>query len=260
MHVWAIGIFDGRSQIAYARVAGIFHRHGTVVFRPFLGHDGILEAGLLKRLLPVVHTLYEVGPPLFGRSGVDVVDDGLFRFNQFATLHLFAVCAVLGLQSPAGDEPLGLHALLVVGKEVEVIGEVTHTGVEQAAHHGTFGEEYERNVQAQCDLAGQCGCMVVFAGRSPGLDGTHLGIEGEGLDALDIGMARLQRTESELLLGTGVDTKGGIVLQEEAAHRNLERMAFTAFYLERADNRVGIAADDGAVDGLGRVGRVDQQA
>ena len=149
VYLGAVGIFNGRGQVADAGVACIFHRHGAVVLRPFLTHDGILETGFLESLLPIVDSLDEIGAPLFRGGGINVINNGLLRFYQLAAPHLFHIGTVFRLQTPTGDETLGLDALLKVGEEGEVVREVAHAGVEQAAHHGHLGQKDEGDVQAQ---------------------------------------------------------------------------------------------------------------
>lgn len=123
----AIGIGDVAGEVADDAVAGILHRHGAVI-GPLLTADSILETGLLKGLLPVVHTLNEVGPPLLGRSGVYIIDDGLLGLYEVPPPHGVDGCRILGLQTPAGNEVARLHALLVVGVVGEVVGEIAHAG------------------------------------------------------------------------------------------------------------------------------------
>ena len=166
---------------------------------------------------------------------------------------------VLGLEAPAGDEALGLDALLVVAEEVEVVGEVAHAGVKEAPLHGYFGKEHEGYVQAQGHLARKGRGMVGAAAGSPRLDGAHLGVEGERLDAFDVGRGHERRTETELQLVGRRDAQGGVVVEEEVAHAYLVALAVGFLNLEGADDGIFVAADDGAVDGVGGVGGIHEQ-
>ena len=115
MDIGSIGVGRGGSEVADYGEAGVLHAHVGIVFRPFLGADGVLPARLLEGLLPVVHAGDQVRAPLLRGRRVDVVDDGLDRLHEFAALLLLHVLRT-GFQAPAGDEADALHGLLLVGE------------------------------------------------------------------------------------------------------------------------------------------------
>ena len=149
----SVGIFNGRCIIADDREAGVFHRHAVAADRPFFSHDCVFESGVFKCLLPVVDTLDEVGAPLLRRCGVDVVDNWFFGLHQFAAFHLLHVGAVLRFQAPTGDEAHRFRALLVVGKDVVCVSEITNAWIEEARNHRVFREEHKGDVEPQGDAS-----------------------------------------------------------------------------------------------------------
>ena len=187
VNVRSVGVFYVRGQVAYARVARILHGHIGTVRWPFLAHNGILEACLFESLLPVVDTLDEVFAPLHGCGGVDIVDDGLLWFDEFAVFPAFQVGLILRFQSPAADEALGVGALLVVAKVCEAVGEVAHARVEEAARHGVIGQADKGYVQAAGHLAHSRCCLAGIGCSGPRLCQAHLGVGGKGADVFDIG-------------------------------------------------------------------------
>ena len=199
-----VGILNVRGEVANDRIPGVFHRHGAVVFRPLLGHDGILETSLLKRLLPVVHALNEVRAPLLRRGGVNVIHNGLARLHQFAPLHAGCIGTVLWLQAPTGDEAFGLYLLLGIAEFIISIGKITHARVEEAAHHGLLGQQNEGDVHAQRDAVGETpGIGATRRGR-PGAHYTDFSIRGKGGHALNVGQGRdvsLQAQRATMVAG-----------------------------------------------------------
>ena len=119
----------------------------------FFADDGIFPTGFFESYLPVVHTLDEILAPLLGRSGVDVVNNLLLGFDEFAALHAFGISAVLGFEAVAHDVAFVFHALLAVAKAHKAVGKVAHAGVEQTALHEVLGKEHEGVVEAHCHLA-----------------------------------------------------------------------------------------------------------
>ena len=139
----AVGVGDGGSEITDDGESGIFHGHAVNAVGPLLRTNGVFETGFLKRFLPVVHALNEIGSPLLGGGRVDVIDNRFLWFNQFAASEAGGVGAVLRLQTPASDETLGLDVLLCVGVAFKTVGEVADARVEQACQHGRFGKQDE---------------------------------------------------------------------------------------------------------------------
>ena len=149
-----ICIGDGTCQIADHRETGILHAHGGVVLGPFLATDSVLPTSLFKGFLPVVYTHDEVLAPLLGSCRVDVIDDGLLGFDEFATAHLLGILGILGLQTETGNHNLLAYTLLLVAELVETMCEVTYTLVKQTGHHGFLGQEHQADVQTEGHLAG----------------------------------------------------------------------------------------------------------
>ena len=193
----AVGIGDGTGQVAYHAVAGILHAHGGVL-GPLLAAYGILETGPLEGHLPVVDTLYEVLPPLLGRGGVDVVDDGLLGFHEFSAAHLLDILGT-GLQPVACYVALGPDTLLLVVIVLVVVGEIAHAGVIVAGHHGFLGQEHEGDVETQGDAPRGPGGGQGGAGGGVGLGDAHLGVGGEGLDVLDVTVEHARQSELPLV-------------------------------------------------------------
>ena len=108
---------------------------------------------MFKCLLPVVDTLDEIRAPFFRRCRVDVVNNRLLRFHQFAAFHLLHVGAVLRFQAPTGDEAHRFRALLVVGKDVVCVSEITNAWIEEARNHRVFREEHKGDVEPQGDAS-----------------------------------------------------------------------------------------------------------
>ena len=185
MNLRSIGIGDGRSQIAYDRVACVFKAHGGV-FGPFEGLDGVLESRLLEGHVPVFHALYEVFAPLFGRGRVDVVDDGLLGFHQFATpiaLHVL----VFRLQSPSHSDALVLHLLLVVAVDTMAVGKISHARVERSLSHGLLWQHDKRCVEPD----GHPSCLACCGNLARSLHGKrlhglNLRVDRECTDVVDV--------------------------------------------------------------------------
>ena len=258
--VGAIGVLDGRSQIADYAVARILHRHGGVALGPLLGADGVLPTGLFKGFLPVVDTLNEVGAPALGRGRINIVDDGLLGLDEFARSHLAPVLVALGLQAPAADELLALDALLVVGILREGVGEIAHTRVEIAAQHGHIGQEDEAHVEAEGHTSGRGGRGVGRTARNEGFDHLHLHVAREALDVLNIRKAAVDARHRELLLGALGKAQGGSVLQEELVDLDLAGLVFVLRNLEEADDGILVGHRHGARNALRGVGHVDGHA
>ena len=151
--IGSIGVRRGGGEVADHGEPGVLQAHVGIVLGPFLGVDGVLPAGLLEGLLPVVHAGDQVRTPLLRGGRVDVIDDGLDRLHELAPLLLFHVLRT-GFQAPAGDEADALHLLLLVGELRVAVGEVTDAGVEPAGLHGLFGQEDHRGVEHERHDAG----------------------------------------------------------------------------------------------------------
>ena len=114
VHIGAVGVGDGRGEVANHRETRVLEAHRRVVLRPFARLDGVFETRLLEGFLPILHPENEILAPLLRRGGIDVVNDGFLGFNQFAAaifVHVFGA----GLQAPARNHLPRLHTLLVVG-------------------------------------------------------------------------------------------------------------------------------------------------
>ena len=233
VHIGAIGIGNGGSQVADDGETGVLQAHPQLlgILRPFLGMDGVLPSGLLEGLLPVVHTGDEVLAPLLGRSGVNVVNNGLDGFHQLSPLLLLNVFGT-GFQAPAGDEADAFHALLVVGEHAVSIGEETYAGVKITLLHGRLREKNHGGVQDHGHGTGltACGqgCGAGGAGTCAGTAGGlviavslgngDLRIDGIGADALDEAGISLETTQVVLALGRGTEGKHLGVSLKEAVH------------------------------------------
>ena len=229
MDIGPIGVGRGGGEVADDGETGVLHAHVGVVLRPFLGPDGVLPAGLLEGLLPVVHAGDQVRPPLFRGSRVDVIDDRLDGLHEFAALLLLHVLGT-GFQAPAGDEAHALDGLLLVGELSVPVGEIAHSGVEQARLHGHFREEDHRGIEDEGHHAGLVAGRE--GGRSPG--GTHGGrcrcvigkclgdgyfrVDGIGADALDETSVALEVPEVVSLLGAGAQGEHLRVALEKGRH------------------------------------------
>ena len=254
MHLRAVGVGDGRGQIADDGEAGVFQAHRGVVLGPFLADDGILEAGLLKGGVPVVDAGDEVGAPLLGCGGVDVIDNLFLGLDQFAALHLLDVGAVFGLQAPAGDELLDFHLLLVVGEDAVAVGEVAYAGVEDACPHGFLGQQHHGGVQSQGD--GPCfGGRQALVACAVGADGAYLDIDGIAVDAFDVAGPVALRTSDTHGRTIHVGQGKVVLAHDEVAHVDfILVLRRAAFQFERLDDGVDGAVAHGLADGVEGVG------
>ena len=92
------GVLGGGGQPANDGITDVF-RAPLGILRGggrFLADDGVLEAGGGEGLVPVFNSLLEPGHPLSGRSGIDVVDDGLDGLGDGGR-------GILLFEPPAGD-------------------------------------------------------------------------------------------------------------------------------------------------------------
>ena len=182
MNIGTISILDGACQITNAAIACILQAHCRIVFRPFFSHDGILETSFLEGSLPVVDTLDKVFSPLLRCGRVDVVNNGLDGFNQFAVPHFLYVFRTW-FQTPTGDETFFLNTLLVVGIAGEIVREETYTWVVIAAHHRFLWQEDEANVKSKgCFASSSHGRYLAYVASIEGFNYTHLSICWECLD------------------------------------------------------------------------------
>ena len=259
VHLWSVGVFDGRGQVADAGIACILHRHGAVVLGPFPSDDGIFESGVFEGFLPVVDTLNEVFAPLFRGSGVYVVDDGLLRLNEFAGFPAFQVGTVFWLQAPACDEAVLLHFLLIVREDVIAVGEIAHARIEQTAGHRIFGQQDKGEVHLQRHLSGVVGGHAVARCGVPGLGHAHLGVGGKGPDAFYIGQVGQQRAHTPGLLGALRGAEGGVVLQKERVGLDAVTSVLVGFGLKGCNDGVLVGGCDSTVDVVERVGHTEYQ-
>ena len=186
VHIGAVGVGNGRGEVANHRETSVFEAHRRVVLRPFTRLDGVFETGLLKGFLPVLNSENKVLAPLFGCGGIDVVDDGFLGLDEFAAtifVHVFGA----GLEAPTRNDLAGLHTLLVVGIFYERFGEIAHARIESAPAHRHARQEYERSVELQRHVSRFCAGGQGGAGfRKEGFDGGHLGVDGEGAEGVHI--------------------------------------------------------------------------
>ena len=260
VHVGAIGVLDGRGEVADDRVAGVLHAHGGVVLRPFQGVNRVFEPGFLESHLPVVDALDEVLAPLLGRSGVDVVNDGLLRLDELTALHLLGVGRVFRFEAPARDETARLDALLVVGEVGVAVSEITDARVEIASQHGLFRQQDERHVQTDGGAARGAGGDE-FGRGSAGecLGRADLGVEGERLYRVDVRLVCQHGRQSPLAFIIGRKADSDVVIVEKLGDVDFILAASRRFYLKGTDDGVFVADDDSLVDGVGRIGRIDEQ-
>ena len=122
-------------------------------------HDGIFKSCLLKGYLPVFYAL------AYGRLDgrwyalVEVEDDGLDRFHEFAP----HVCLfVFGFESPAVDEVLGLDVLLVVGVAEAALCEVAHSLVLLSSLHGGLVEQIDGRGDDNGDVDFLCAFIHLY--------------------------------------------------------------------------------------------------
>ena len=257
-HVRSVGIGYGAGQIADDGVSGILHRHDAVLaLRPFQCIDGILEAGLLEGLLPVVHAGDEVLAPLFRCGRVDVVYDGLRGFHQFAPAHLLHVLGP-GFQTPSADESLRAYALLGVVVRIVAVCEESDARVVVARLHRIGGQQHQRQVQAEGHLA-RAASRSERTVRVIGLHHAHLGVQGEGLHILDVREARHVVGQREARLGRLAEARRGIVLHQESRHLYLQQAVLFALDVERCNDGVLVRHRDGLVDHLRRVAHVHEE-
>ena len=250
VHIGTVGICRRRSQVTDHGETGILEAHVWIVLRPFLCMDGILPSGLLESLLPVVDAGDKVGTPLLRSSGIDVIDDGLYRLDKLSPL-LFLDILRTGLEAPAGDETHGLDSLLFIRELAVAVGEITNARIEQALLHGNFREKHHRSVehhghdtgpdsggQGACDLrpTGAAGIGGIICKR---LGYCNFRIDGICTDAVDeagiaTDIAKVVRT-----LGAAVHREYLIVTFEEACHLDT-RSSLTrgGFRFDRGNNRV----------------------
>ena len=102
MHVWSVRVLDRRREPANHRVAHVLGAELGVLLRRrrVPRDDRVTEAGLGERTGPILHPLFQVGPPLLGSRRIDVVHDRLDRIDQLTALERRRV---RGLQAPARD-------------------------------------------------------------------------------------------------------------------------------------------------------------
>ena len=275
MDIGSIGVRRGGGEVADHGEPGVLHAHVGIVLGPFLGVDGVLPAGLLEGLLPVVHAGDQVRAPLLRGGRVDVVDDGLDRLHELAPLLLLHVLRT-GFKAPAGDEADAFHGLLLVGELRVAVGKVTDAGVEPARLHGLFGQEDHRGVEHERHDAGLGaggqrigpGGGAVRGGRGrvigEGLGGRHLGVDGVGADALDEGGVALEAAQVIGALGGRGERERHVVPFEQGRHLHAGAAGGSRLLgLQRGHDRVLRAGLHGEVDVVAVLGmddvRVDAQ-
>ena len=118
----AHGIGRPRRRVTDTVVADVVGIELGVVLREIPGDDRILESDALEGLLPHLHALTDVGPPVFGEGIVDVKDD---RPDGFDLLAAEPGRRVGGLDPPARralDAVLHREDAALLG--VEIVREV----------------------------------------------------------------------------------------------------------------------------------------
>jgi hypothetical protein len=132
-----------RGRPADDRVARVVEVEIRILFlrRRVLRENGVLEAGLLEHLLPVLDAFLHIAAPAQRRRRVDVVDDGLDRLDELTAR---VRRRILRLEPPPCDERLRLGLLHVEAVVDAVDVEESDARVERARAHRDPGQQHER--------------------------------------------------------------------------------------------------------------------
>ena len=259
-HMRPHGVGHVRGHIDDGRIAGVFEAPCGIFFRGrcHFADDGVFESGLFESRLPVVHPGDQVGHPLFRGGGVDVEDDRLGGFDQFAafiSLHVFG----FRFQPPTGDHPDVFNPLRILVVVDIVVGEEPDARVEITRLHRRFGQQDQRAV----DFVGR-GHRTGFVTGEAALGGDdvaacafHLDVFRKGFDSDDIGFVFLESSDIQVEF-VGVVETGQFGVAADKVGRVYQQGVFRlvgAFDFERGDDRLHVGTDHGLVHVAGGVAR-----
>ena len=136
-----VGIFFGVGHISDARVSQVVGIKGGIVGGEVAHLHGIFESSLFESLVPTEHTFAQSGFPSLGEGGVEIINNGLYRFCEFA---IEISRSVLGHQAPTMRQIHTSH-VVVIAIDVKLRRrENAHTCIGNARCHFVFGQEEER--------------------------------------------------------------------------------------------------------------------
>ena len=137
----AIGIFFGIGHISDARVSQVVGIKRWIVGGEVAHLHGIFESSLFESLVPTEHTFAQSGFPSLGEGRIEIINNGLYRFCEFA---IEVSRSVLGHQAPTMCQIHTSH-VVVIAIDVKLRrGEYAHTCIGNARCHFVFGQEEER--------------------------------------------------------------------------------------------------------------------
>ena len=117
------GVGRRRSDIAEATVAHVVRIEVGVVLRIIFYHNGILEARLLKGMVPFQDTILDGLAPLLGECGVNIKHDLLLRLDE---LTVEIARTVARLQPPAVDKGLAVDAVGIRAEDILLVVEIAY--------------------------------------------------------------------------------------------------------------------------------------
>ena len=192
-YAWSVSIFCFRWQIAYYAEACVVYIH-IGILRPFLGGDGILEACLFERFVPVVYSGYQVWHPFLWGSWVNVIYYLFLRLAQLSFAIAFRVFRFQPITLYYGSM---LGDLLLVRELSYCVLEISHSFICKTGAHRLFRKHYYAGVKLDGYSAAlrstglSCRCVV-------GAHGNYLHIDGEGLYGIGKRAVGCQRADAQL--------------------------------------------------------------
>ena len=140
------------------------------------------------------------------------------------------------------------------------VGEIAYARIKIASQHGLFRQQDERHVQTDGGAPRGAGGDE-FGRGSAGerLGRANLGVEGERLYRVDVRLVCQHGRQSPLAFIIGRKADSDVVIVEKLGDVDFILAASRRFYLKGTDDGVFVADDDSLVDGVGRIGRIDEQ-
>ena len=136
-----VGIFFGVRHISDARVSQVVGIKRWIVGGEVTHLHGIFESSLFESLVPTEHTFAQSGFPSLGEGRIEIINNGLYRFSEFA---IEVSCSVLRHQAPTMRQIHTSH-VVVIAIDVKLRRrENAYTSIGNARCHFVFGQEEER--------------------------------------------------------------------------------------------------------------------
>ena len=220
---------DGIARVVQVEI-GILNLAGRI-----LGEDGVLEAGFLEHVLPVLYPLAHVPLPPGGRRGIQIVHD---RFHRLHQLTACVCCRIFWLQPPPRDKLLTLGFLYIETVVHTVDREVAHPRVGVSRTHRRFWQQHERLARFHRDRR-----AIGIRGGRGGIKRLHLphfDVDGESAHAADVTAGGIIAAHAVRATLIGIKSAcRGVVVREEVGYVDHVRCAVAAERgnRKRADDR-----------------------